>query len=185
MRHLRYLQYLRENVIYFTWCTTLFLSRYLWYLRYFAIFCKKHKKSVKQIPQNTAPKTCGCDIFRYLGKTYSICNSVFTAVSVFQGWCGALLVGWLVVVARGLYLARHLFTLFYVSSNFSLYIRVDDIIHANGPIYNSKSDRHDRADEIRQNCRLSKSSFGFCALLLGIPGNFITVDWVLIFLGKV
>ena len=62
------------------------------------------------------------------------------------------------------------------SSNFSLHIRVDDIIHANGPIYNSKSDRHDRADEMRQNCRLSKSSFGFCALLLGIPGNFITVD---------
>ena len=28
---------------------------------------------------------------------------------------GALLVGWLVVVARGLYLARHLFTLFYLS----------------------------------------------------------------------
>ena len=62
------------------------------------------------------------------------------------------------------------------SSNFSLHIRVDDIIHANGPIYNSKSDRHDRADEMRQNCRLSKSSFGFCALLLGIPGKFITVD---------
>ena len=31
------------------------------------------------------------------------------------GSYGALLVGWLVVVARGLYLARHLFTLFYLS----------------------------------------------------------------------
>ena len=29
----------------------------------------------------------------------------------FAGSFGALLVGWLVVVARGLYLARHLFTL--------------------------------------------------------------------------
>ena len=29
------------------------------------------------------------------------------------GSFGALLLGWLVVVARGLYLARHLFTLFY------------------------------------------------------------------------
>ena len=31
-------------------------------------------------------------------------------IRIFAGWCGALLVGWLVVVARGLYLARHLFT---------------------------------------------------------------------------
>ena len=29
------------------------------------------------------------------------------------GFLGALFVGWLVVVARGLYLARHLFTLYY------------------------------------------------------------------------
>ena len=33
------------------------------------------------------------------------------------GFFGALLVGWLVVVARGLYLARHLFTLCYTTQN--------------------------------------------------------------------
>merc|ERR1712012_1082467 len=32
----------------------------------------------------------------------------------FTGSFGALLVGWLVVVARGLYLARHLFTLYLI-----------------------------------------------------------------------
>ena len=32
------------------------------------------------------------------------------------GSFGALLVDWLVVLARGLYLARHLFTLFYLSN---------------------------------------------------------------------
>ena len=31
-----------------------------------------------------------------------------------EGSFGALLVGWLVVVARGLYLARHLFTLSFI-----------------------------------------------------------------------
>ena len=30
---------------------------------------------------------------------------------------GALLVGWLVIVARGLYLARHLFTLLYYNGD--------------------------------------------------------------------
>ena len=38
MRHLRCQRYLRENVTYFTWCTTLFLSR-------FAIFCKKRYRT--------------------------------------------------------------------------------------------------------------------------------------------
>ena len=88
------------------------------------------------------------------------------------------LVGWWLWRATCISQDTYLLYFMYIfsSSNFSLHIRVDDIIHANGPIYNSKSDRHDRADEMRQNCRLSKSSFGFCALLLGIPGNFITVD---------
>ena len=35
------------------------------------------------------------------------------------GSFGALLVGWLVVVARGLYLARHLFTLYILLKEFS------------------------------------------------------------------
>ena len=35
------------------------------------------------------------------------------------GSFGALLLGWLVVAARGLYLARHLFTLFYVKEVFN------------------------------------------------------------------
>ena len=37
------------------------------------------------------------------------------------GLFGALLVGWLVVVARGLYLARHLFTLSYIISLLALH----------------------------------------------------------------
>ena len=89
------------------------------------------------------------------------------------------LVGWWLLRAGCISQDTYLLYFMYLfsSSNFSLHIRVDDIIHANGPIYNSKSDRHDRADEMRQNCRLSKSSFGFCALLLSIPGNLITVEY--------
>ena len=40
----------------------------------------------------------------------------------FVGSFGALLVGCLVVVARGLYLARHLFTLFYLSLYMNIFI---------------------------------------------------------------
>ena len=46
-------------------------------------------------------------------------NPIWPEIGIFvhfgpglAGSFGALLVGWLVVVARGLYLARHLFTLF-------------------------------------------------------------------------
>ena len=38
------------------------------------------------------------------------------------GLFSALLVGWLVVVARGLYLARHLFTLVYILNNGQIFL---------------------------------------------------------------
>ena len=48
------------------------------------------------------------------------------------GSFGALLVGWLVVVARGLYLTRHLFTLFYIA------VKVD---HSEAMINDSETER--------------------------------------------
>ena len=63
-------------------------------------------------------------VFRYVGnKTFDspVKKRIFCpkttqfgsnlAVPIISGSFGALLVGWLVVVARGLYLAGHLFTL--------------------------------------------------------------------------
>ena len=64
-------------------------------------------------------------VFRYVGnKTFDLSSkkkdfcpkknkfSLKLAFLSIAGSFGALLVGWMVVVARGLYLARHLFTLF-------------------------------------------------------------------------
>ena len=61
-------------------------------------------------------------IFRYVGnKTFDFSSKkrgIFAQnwhfCSFWAGSFGALLVDWLVVVGRGLYLARHLFTLFFV-----------------------------------------------------------------------
>ena len=64
-------------------------------------------------------------VFRYVGnKTFDFSSKkrIFCSKTTkfspklaflsIAGSFGALLVGWLVIVARGLYLARHLFTLF-------------------------------------------------------------------------
>ena len=74
-------------------------------------------------------------VYRYVGnKTFDFSgkkkdflpksNQIWRKIGIFgqfrpghAGFFGALLVGYLVVVARGLYLARHLFTLFYLNIN--------------------------------------------------------------------
>ena len=63
------MRHLRENVIYFTWCTNLFLSR-------FAIFCKKKKISHKNVV---------AIFFGILKKTCGTCGLVYAAVSVSHG----------------------------------------------------------------------------------------------------
>ena len=73
------MRYLRENVTHLTWCTTLFLSLYLWYLRYFATFWEE--KNIAKYHQKN-----GCDICWWLEKTCNACGSVYTAVSVAHGW---------------------------------------------------------------------------------------------------
>ena len=62
------------------------------------MWVKKHLISPVKI-RIFCPKTTKFGIFVHFGPGLA-------------GSFGALLVGWLVVVARGLYLARHLFTLF-------------------------------------------------------------------------
>ena len=87
MQHVRYLRYLRENVIHITWCTTLFLSGYLWhlwYLRYFAIVLRYFvKKSVKKIPHK---KVWLRYFFGILEKHAVSAVYTYTAVSVSQDW---------------------------------------------------------------------------------------------------
>merc|ERR1711978_195397 len=77
-------------------------------------------------------------VFRSVGnKTFDFCSKkkdflpkndqIWPKIGIFgqfgpgyAGLFGALLVGWLVVVARGLYLARHLFTLYFAWTDFAL-----------------------------------------------------------------
>ena len=72
------MRHLRENVIYFTWCTT-FLSQYLWYLRHLTIFMRYFVKK-KNIAQKMP-----LQYFSVSWKTCDNCSSVYTAVSVTQG----------------------------------------------------------------------------------------------------
>ena len=74
------MRHLWENVIYFIWCTTLFLSRYLWYLWYLQYFVKK------DISQNIAQKM-RLWYFSDLEKTCDTCGLVYTAVSVAHDCC--------------------------------------------------------------------------------------------------